>query len=42
LSPVAERFITIATEAFARLEDRRIGFEPSSSRSHRVPVRAGE
>jgi DNA-binding transcriptional LysR family regulator len=40
LSPVAEQFITIATEAFARLDDRRIGFEPPT-RSRRVPAAAG-
>jgi DNA-binding transcriptional LysR family regulator len=40
LSPVAERFVTIATEAFARLDDRRIGFEPPT-RPRRVPAPAG-
>jgi DNA-binding transcriptional LysR family regulator len=41
LSPVAERFVAIATEVFARLDDRRVGFEPPSSRARRVPARAG-
>jgi DNA-binding transcriptional LysR family regulator len=41
LSPAAQRFITIATEAFARLDDRRVGFEPSARRARRVPARAG-
>jgi DNA-binding transcriptional LysR family regulator len=40
LSPAAERFIGVATDAFTRLDDRRIGFEPSSPRSRRVPARA--
>jgi DNA-binding transcriptional LysR family regulator len=41
LSPAAERFIGLAAEAFTRLDDRRIGFEPTSPRSRRVPARAG-
>jgi DNA-binding transcriptional LysR family regulator len=41
LSPVAQRFITIATEAFARLDDRRVGFEPTPRPSRRAPARAG-
>jgi DNA-binding transcriptional LysR family regulator len=45
LSPVAQRFITIATEAFARLDDRRTGFRtadeavsPRSGARRRVAV----
>jgi DNA-binding transcriptional LysR family regulator len=41
LSPAAERFIVLAAEAFRRLDDRRIGFEPPSPRSRRAPARAG-
>ncbi|HWM21103.1 MAG TPA: LysR family transcriptional regulator [Ilumatobacteraceae bacterium] len=38
LSPAAERFIELAADAFGRLDDRRIGFEPTT---RRTPARAG-
>jgi DNA-binding transcriptional LysR family regulator len=38
LSPAAERFIGLAADAFSRLDDRRLGFEPTT---RRTPARAG-
>jgi len=40
LSPAADRFISLAAEAFGRLDERRVAFEPST-RTRRTPARAG-